>query len=111
MNPVDRNQLAQVIREWATIVVVVSTEVDNTDAEFIFDFCEHLAPDLRIGVRVAGNDLDIGVDLTGKRKAALWAEAMLQYLNRRAYAATLRAGRKLLVKRLVIRFPVVSGWK
>ena len=46
-------------------------DVGGTDAEFILDLCEHLAPDLRIRVCVAGHDQNIGVDLTGKRETAI----------------------------------------
>lgn len=40
-------------------------------AEFIFNCSEDLPVDLRIGMRVAGDHHDIGVDLTRKREAAI----------------------------------------
>jgi hypothetical protein len=40
-------------------------------AEFIFSCPEDLPVDLRIGMRVTGNPHDIGVDLMGKREAAI----------------------------------------
>jgi HAD superfamily hydrolase (TIGR01509 family) len=70
-DPTNRDQVASVIREGAPIVVVVAVDVDDRQAEFILDPCKHLAPDLRIGMRVAGDHQDIGIDLTGKRETAI----------------------------------------
>jgi hypothetical protein len=50
---------------------VVAVDVDDRQAEFILDRCKHVAPDLRIGMRVAGDHHDIGIDLTGKRETAI----------------------------------------
>jgi hypothetical protein len=49
---------------------MVAVDVDNQQAELIFNLCKDLAPDLGIGMRIAGDHHDIGIDLTGKREAA-----------------------------------------
>ena len=50
---------------------MVAVDVDDGQAEFILDRCEHLASDLRIGMRVAGDHHNVSLDLTGKREAAI----------------------------------------
>jgi hypothetical protein len=50
---------------------MVAVDVDDGQAEFILNSFQNLATDFGIGMRVAGDHQDIGVDLTGKREAAI----------------------------------------
>ena len=50
---------------------MVAVDVDDRNAELLFNLCDHSAPDLGIGMRVARDHHDIGIDLTGKRETAI----------------------------------------